>query len=242
MQHNHFHINVLFSLIQVDLTEEATTKIAQAQGLPDLSSALTLLFALEKKCRVGNDGSSLVRVCEACLQLCRDHSDEEALLNALKKLSTKRSQKSAVISSLVHKASRWIVQEDGLTPISVSNDKERETREKLIVALRDITDGKMFLEVERARLSRALSIIKREENNNKIQKKVINEENVQEEKIKYHTLMSEHYMHQKDAFQLAKNYDLIYSTTLIIISCVLFLQWLNSIVDSEVGRKKTEVY
>merc|ERR1712232_884201 len=58
----------------------------------------------------------------------------------------------------------WVVQEDGFTPIVVSNDKEREMREKLIVTLRDITDGKMFLEAERARLTRTLAIIKEEEN------------------------------------------------------------------------------
>jgi len=248
---------------RIDLTEETTTKIAQAQSLPDLSSALTLLFALEKKCRVGNDASSLVRVCEACLQLCRDHSDEEALLNTLKSLSTKRSQKSKAISSLVQKASPWAVQDDGYTPIAVSNDKEKEAREKLIVTLRDITDGKMFLEAERARLTRALAIIKEEEDkigeasdilqevhvetygslakrekvefileqmrltlakkdyirshivSNKIQKKVINEENMQEEKIKYYGLVSEYHMHEKDAFQLAQDYHQIYSTKII---------------------------
>jgi len=248
---------------RVDLSEEANTKIAQAQGLPDLSAALTLLFALEKKCRVGNDSPSLVRVCEACIQLCRDRNDEEALINTLKSLATKRSQKSQAISSLVQKASPWIVQEDGFTPIAVSSDKEKETREKLIVTLRDITDGKMFLEAERARLTRALAIIKEEENkigeasdilqevhvetygslakrekvefileqmrltlakkdyirshivSNKIQHKVINEENMQEEKIKYYTLVSEYHMHEKDAFQLAKDFHQIYSTNII---------------------------
>lgn len=248
---------------RVDLSSETTTKITQAQGSSDLSTALTLLFALEKKCRVGNDMPSLIRVCDACIQLCRDHNDEEALTNTLKNLATKRSQKSQAISSLVHKASPWVVQEDGYTPIAASGEKEKEMREKLIVTLRDITEGKMFLEAERARLTRALAIIKEEENkiseasdilqevhaetygslskrekvefileqmrltlaskdyirshivSNKIQHKVINEDSMQEEKIKYYSLVSEYHMHEKDAFQLAKDYHQMYSTTII---------------------------
>jgi hypothetical protein len=35
-----------------------------------------------------------------------------------------------------------------------------EARDKLVVALREITDGKIFLEAERARLTRALATIK----------------------------------------------------------------------------------
>lgn len=42
-------------------------------------------------------------------------------------------------------------------------EKQKEIRENLVVTLRDITDGKLFLEAERARLTRALSIIKEED-------------------------------------------------------------------------------
>ena len=49
---------------------------------------------------------------------------------------------------------------DGFSPIAVANDEEKAARERLVVALRDITDGKIFLEAERARLTRALATIK----------------------------------------------------------------------------------
>jgi hypothetical protein len=44
-------------------------------------------------------------------------------------------------------------------PIAVEPSR-KEARDKLVVALRDITDGKIFLEAERARLTRALATIK----------------------------------------------------------------------------------
>jgi len=251
---------------RIDLSLETTTKIEQARNLASsgsLSSALTLLFALEKRCRVGNDAPSLVRVCETCLQLCSDIGDEEALITTLKSLATKRSQKSKAVSALVNKASPWVVEEDGFTPISVTNEKEKKTRDRLIATLRDLTDGKIFLEADRARLTRALAIIKEEAGlvseasdilqevhvetygsiakrekiefileqmrltllkkdfiraaivSHKISQKVINEENMQEEKIKYYSLLSQYHLHEHDAFQLAKDYHQIYSTNII---------------------------
>ena len=48
----------------------------------------------------------------------------------------------------------------GFVPLNVANEDQRVIREKMVVALRDITDGKIFLEAERARLTRTLAIIK----------------------------------------------------------------------------------
>lgn len=251
---------------RIDLSSETTSKIEQAQNLAStgsLSSALTLLFALEKRCRVGNDTPSLVRVCETCLQLCSDSGDEEALISTLKSLATKRSQKSKAVAALVNKASPWVVQEDGFTPKKVSNESEKKTRDRLIVTLRDLTDGKIFLEADRARLTRALATIKEEAGlvgeasdilqevhvetygsipkrektefileqmrltlakkdyiraaivSNKISHKVISEENMQEEKIKFYSLLSQYHLHEHDAFQLAKDFHQIFSTKII---------------------------
>ena len=147
---------------KVDLSAETTTKLEQSQALAQsgqLTEALALLAALEKKCRVGNDNESLVKACEASLQYCKDANDNETLISTLQTLSTRRSQKMQAIRSLVQKAMPWCVS-DQYTPISVSSMEEKADRNKLVVALRDITDGKIFLEGERARLTRALAIIK----------------------------------------------------------------------------------
>lgn len=153
---------------RVDLSAETQEKLTQAQSLieksaSNLREALALLAALEKRCRVGNDTPSLVLVCESSLQLCKDCSDEEALIATVKNLATRRSQKTKAVSALVQKAIPWVLKEDGFQPLDVANDEQKAIREKLVVTLRDITDGKIFLEAERARLTRALSIIKEQD-------------------------------------------------------------------------------
>lgn len=250
---------------RVDQSEEATSKIAQAQALvssspSNLSTALSILFAIEKKCRVGNDTPSLIRVVESSIQLCKDCSDDEALVSTLKALSTRRSQKSKAVSALVCKALPWVLKEDSYTPLEVTNESQKDIRERIVVVLRDITDGKLFLEAERARLTRALAILKEQDGNisaaadvlqevhietfgslskrekveflleqmrltlakkdyvraqivsNKVNRKVLAEEGMESEKLRFFTLMLEFHQHEEDAFELAKDYHQIYST------------------------------
>jgi len=254
---------------RVDLSSEADAKLDQAKSLvatsgPDsLREALSLLAALEKRCRVGNDTPSLVRVCETSLQLCKDCEDDEALVATLKNLATRRSQKTKAVSALVQKAMPWVLEENGYKPLPVQNNEQKAIREKLVVSLMEITDGKIFLEAERARLTRALATIKEEDGDvaaaaevlqdvhvetygslskrekvefileqmrltlgkkdyiraaivaGKINRKAIAEEGMEEEKIKFFTLMTEYHRHQKDAFELAKDYHSIYSTSTV---------------------------
>jgi len=146
---------------KVDLSAETDAKISQAQQLVQsgqLREALALLAALEKKCRVGNDNASLARVCEASLKYCKEAGDEEALLTTLETLATRRSQKTSAVRALVKTAMPWCMNEP-YEPIPVSG-KEKEFRDKLVVALREITDGKIFLERERAQLTRVFATIK----------------------------------------------------------------------------------
>lgn len=263
---------------KIDLSSETESKIAQAQTLissspANLASALSLLASLEKRARVGNDTPSLVKICEASLQLCKDCNDDENLIETIKMLTTRRSQKSKAIGACVNKAIPWVVESDssgesgdgmkGYVPLAVSNDEQKVIRERLVVTLRDVTDGKLFLEAERARLTRALAIIKEEDGDiagaadtlqevhvetygslskrekiefileqmrltlgkkdfvrahivgNKINRKNLSEEGMEEEKIKFFTLMSEYHRHEKDAFELAKDYHAIYSTSTV---------------------------
>jgi len=148
---------------KVDLTAETDAKLEQAsqlaKGQQSLSEALALLAALEKRCRVGNDTPNLVRVCQASLQLCHDAGDTESLVTTLQTLATRRSQKTKAVGALVHTAMPWCLA-DQYTPIAVKSEDEKTARYKLVVALRDISDGKIYLEAERARLTRALATIK----------------------------------------------------------------------------------
>lgn len=90
----------------------------------------------------------------------------KSLLATLNNLTTRRSQKTKAISACVNKAIPWVLDSTagegskGYMPLEVANEEQKAIREQLVVALRDITDGKIFLEAERARLTRALAIIK----------------------------------------------------------------------------------
>jgi 26S proteasome regulatory subunit N5 len=50
----------------------------------------------------------------------------------------------------------------------------------------------------------------------KVSKKHLKEENMEEYKVKYYTLMAEYHRHDKNAFELAKDYHAIYSTPHIL--------------------------
>lgn len=146
----------------LDLSSETDAKLSQCKTLVQagqLQEALALLAALEKRCRVGNDNASLARVCEASLMACKEVGDEEALLQTLQTLATRRSQKTSAIRSLMKTALPWCLVEP-YAPLPVKTDAEKAFRNKLTVALRDITDGKLFLERERAQLTRSLATIK----------------------------------------------------------------------------------
>jgi len=251
---------------KLDLSAETDAKLLQSQQLVQagqLSEALALLMALEKRCRVGNDNASLIRVCQASLQACRDAGDHDAILSTLNTLATRRSQKSAAIKALVETSFPWCVQEP-YTPVPVSSPAEAKQRDALIDALRTLTDGKLFLERERAQLTRAAaklheeagdihqaaavlqevhvetygSLSKREKVEflleqmrltlaaadyvrggivaNKVSRKHLAEENMEDYKVQFFTLISIAHRHDKDALELAKDFHAIYSTPHIL--------------------------
>jgi 26S proteasome regulatory subunit N5 len=159
---------------KIDYTKETDACLAAARDLVaslQLSEALTVLAAGEKKCRAGNDTTNLTRICTAAVTACRDCGDHEAVVTTLTTWSTKRSQKSAAIAALVSTALPWcLAMNDSssadattntlvYTPVAVSSPAEQEIRDRLVVTLRDITDGKLFLERERAQLTRAWATI-----------------------------------------------------------------------------------
>lgn len=147
---------------KVDFSKETDEAVKQCESLVAagaLQEALQLLYALEKRCRTGNDNASLARVCEAAVKSCKEAGDDEAMVHTLITMSTKRSQKMAAIKALVTTALPWCVV-DMYTPTPVANDSEKLVRDKLVATLRDMTDGKLFLERERAQLTRAMATAK----------------------------------------------------------------------------------
>lgn len=148
---------------KVDFTKETDETLKNAASLVSsgaLQDALQLLFAMEKRCRTGNDNSNLARVCRAAVESCQTAGDHEAVLHTLTTLATRRSQKVAAVTALVQTAMPWCVVVESYAPLATQTAEEAAVRDKLVVTLREITDGKLFLERERAVLTRALATIK----------------------------------------------------------------------------------
>lgn len=125
--------------------------LAQAGKLPE---AVELLLGLEKLARMGNDVPSLKEVVLYTVRLIREQNDWEQLNATLTQLSKRRQQNKAAITAMVQEA---------MGPSYVDATPDKEAKRKLIVTLRDITDGKIFVEAERARLTRSLAHLLEEE-------------------------------------------------------------------------------
>ena len=165
--------------IDTDLAlAQCASLLEEGSGGDALSDVLQILYTLEKRCRVGNDHKNLVRICRTAIQACYDTKDYPTLLLTLNTIATKRSQKVAAIREIVTTAIPWCIdvsptpQDTAATstltttttmnfvPRPVANETDKAHRNDLIVGLRTITDGKLFLERERAQLTRAYAAIK----------------------------------------------------------------------------------
>jgi 26S proteasome regulatory subunit N5 len=131
---------------EVDAIIPETTSLAQSGKLQE---ALDKLFTLEKQTRNASDLSSTTRLGKAVVERCYEARDYTLLNSSLSLLSKKHGQLKGVVQALVEQAMGWL-----------EEIKQREGTEKwleLIETLRSITEGKIFLETPRARVTLLLS-------------------------------------------------------------------------------------
>eukprot|EP00920_Eleutheroschizon_duboscqi_P020098 GHVT01047914.1.p1 GENE.GHVT01047914.1~~GHVT01047914.1.p1 ORF type:complete len:537 (+),score=115.78 GHVT01047914.1:365-1975(+) len=132
------------------LLERNDTLAKSGRGLEDLDAILHL----EKQTRQACDAISGSRLCCRALRLFKDSNDWPAVATHVTLLCKKRGQLKRVIADMVQLAAGWI-----------ETLKDKETKVMLIDTLSAVTDGKIFVEVERARLTRMLAQMKEEEGN-----------------------------------------------------------------------------
>lgn len=118
----------------------------------DLSAAIEKLNALEKQTRQASDSISTGRILIHICRLCWDKKEYKLLCEQISLLSKKHGQLKAAITKMV---------QDVMSLLEESPDKA--TKLEIIDTLRIVTEGKLYVEVERARLTRLLSQIKEEE-------------------------------------------------------------------------------
>lgn len=143
--------------MEVDYSSTCDEKIPECQKLVKagkLHDALDQLLALEKQTRTGADMISTGRVLVAICQICREAKNWNALNEHIVMLTKRRSQLKQAVTKMVQECCTYVDQ----TP-------DKETMIKLIDTLRQVTEGKIYVEVERARLTHKLAKVREEEGN-----------------------------------------------------------------------------
>lgn len=141
--------------MEVDYSNTCDVKIPECKKLASegkLHDALDQLLALEKLTRTVADMASTSRLLTAIVEICLEAKNWSALNEHIILLSKRRSQLKQAVTKMVQECCTYI-------------DKmpNKETMVKLIETLRLVTEGKIYVEVERARLTHRLAKIKEAE-------------------------------------------------------------------------------
>jgi len=140
-----------------DITECVDTAIAEGQaiayddsaGPTRLRDAVSKILDAEKKARLASDLQNTRKACLAIVELCHDCGDWKELSANILIISKRRSQLKQVITETVQKAMGFL---EGTPDV--------ETKVELLDTLRTVTEGKIYVELERARLTDVLAKIK----------------------------------------------------------------------------------
>ncbi|TWU71496.1 hypothetical protein ED733_001694 [Metarhizium rileyi] len=137
-----------------DFTKEVDQQLPEAESLAksDLQGAIEKLTALEKQTRQASDLASTSRVLVAIVTLCKNAGDWSLMNEQTLVLSKKHSQLKQAVTKMVQTVVGFLE----ATP-------DVKTKLSVIETLRTVTEGKIFVEVERARVTKILSDIKKEQ-------------------------------------------------------------------------------
>lgn len=143
---------------------EATTKELESashilsQQQPDAASRLKevvdSLLSLEKQTRMASDAENTTRLVVAIVRHCGTLGAWEQLNENIVLIAKKRTQFKQTITRMVQEAASFVEQVPS-----------KDAKIELINTLRQVADGKIYVEVERARLTRALAQLREEEGN-----------------------------------------------------------------------------
>eukprot|EP00124_Ichthyophonus_hoferi_P003799 Ihof_evm7s355 gene=Ihof_evmTU7s355 len=135
-----------------DFSATVDIKIPEAEEKAksgSLVEALDMLLALEKQTRTAADMQSTGRILVCIVELCFASGDCKLLQEQIVMLSKRRGQLKLAVTKMVQKACDIV---DQIT--------EMDKKLDLIDTLRDVTAGKIYVEIERARLTMKLALIK----------------------------------------------------------------------------------
>ncbi len=126
--------------------------LAVENDASQLTAVIEQLLALEKKTRLANDGDSSRRLVGAILTLLFEHKQWTQLNEHIQMLAKRRAQLQSVLVAIVRQGVGYVDSCPAGAP-----------RRALIETLRTVSAGKMFIELERARLTRQLAAMEEAE-------------------------------------------------------------------------------
>ncbi|KAI9842963.1 MAG: hypothetical protein M1837_006700 [Sclerophora amabilis] len=137
-----------------DFTKEVDSQLPEAQELAktNVQAAIDKLITTEKQTRQASDLASTSRILVTIVTICKDAGDWSLLNEQVLLLSKKHGQLKQATTKMVQVVMSFL---DDVPDV--------ETKLTVIETLRTVTEGKIFLEVERARVTRILSDIKLEQ-------------------------------------------------------------------------------
>lgn len=140
----------------VDMTKLNADISAQKEiaAKGQLSQAVEGLLNLEKSSRLAEDITATKACCSAVLDVCSEAKNWRALEENVLLITKRRGQLKQAIQATVRQAMGYI---DGI--------EDKETQISLIKTLQAVTEGKIFVEIERARLTKRLARIREAEGN-----------------------------------------------------------------------------
>ncbi|ESP03883.1 hypothetical protein LOTGIDRAFT_212047 [Lottia gigantea] len=138
--------------MDVDYSSTVDEKLPKCEKLAKqgkLSEALDTLLSLEKQARTASDTHSTGRILVAAIKLCFEAKNWDALNENIVILTKKRGQIKQAVTKMIQEACTYVEKTPNL-----------DVKLKLIDTLRTVTDGKIYVEIERARLTRTLAKIR----------------------------------------------------------------------------------
>jgi len=151
-----------------NLLESDVPKLKQQAQEGNLSDALDGLFILEKQTRQGGDFTTCAKIAREIIRICYNANNWSQLNDSLVMLSKRRGQSKTVIQEAVQEAMNFI---DSIDDISVATE--------LIKILKSITEGKIFVELESAELTKRLAEIYEKTDKVKLAAKTLQEVQVE---------------------------------------------------------------
>jgi 26S proteasome regulatory subunit N5 len=115
------------------------------------------LLAIEKKGRLAEDPTSTKLACCSLLEVLYNQKNYKDMQEKLVLLTKRRGQLKDVVRAMVRQCMEYVEDTD------MESALDRGTKEEIIRTLQSITEGKIYVEIERARITRQLAGMKEED-------------------------------------------------------------------------------